>query len=47
MKICSECEHCLEKWVGPFFNGFVCGQTYEDIVNENDPPCLKKETNNE
>jgi hypothetical protein len=47
MKICSECNCCLEKWIGPFFHGFVCSKTFEDIVNELDPPCLKKENNNE
>lgn len=44
---CSDCERCLQKWKGIFFYGYVCGKTYENIIDENNPPCLNKENNNE
>ena len=47
MKKCSDCERCLRKTKGLFFYGYVCGKTYEDIIDENNPPCLNKENNNE
>jgi hypothetical protein len=46
MKNCQECELCLQYYKGPFFIGLVCGKTYENIIDENNPPC-HKENNNE
>lgn len=47
MKKCLECNSCLEKWVGTTLLGYVCSETYEDIINENEPLCEQKENINE
>lgn len=45
MKNCKECEHCLEKWIGENFYGYICGETYENIIDEAHPLCEKENLN--
>ena len=47
MKKCSECDYRLEKWMGSLFLGYICRKNYENVSDENNPPCQNKENNNE